>query len=358
MSRAFTYVVAIEQQSDGSFLVTCPDFPELLTEGSTREGAVEEAGDALEEVVAARIRRGEDLPDPSPTRDDVDSEEILLPAIMAAKAALAMALRRTGMSQVAFARKLGNDEKDVRRLLDPKHASKLTSLQSALRVFNQEVEISIIDGAAHAEISETAPRPARDITALAEGLAGEQFPDEVRSGRAIPVMKLLNGGRLSAVAKSPVDVVTDNGLVEEGALEYSEGRLVLRLRARVAATARDGNGRSRFTVAHEIGHLALHHADLRACAGMAFRDSNCTPSQKLPPGVPVFRSPEWQANTWASAFLMPLDGVRAYLKRVAQRRGEFSLEGFAANFQVSVQAARIRLEKLLPTLIAVGSRAR
>jgi antitoxin HicB len=43
---------------------------------------------------------------------------------MATKPALSIALRETGTSQSALARKLDLDEKEVRRLLDPHHASK------------------------------------------------------------------------------------------------------------------------------------------------------------------------------------------------------------------------------------------
>jgi len=76
------------------------------------------------------------------------------------------------------------------------------------------------------------------------------------------------------------------------------------------------------------------------------------PVEKLPPGTPIFRSPEWQANVWAAAFLMPTPAVRRYLERLSQTGEEFTREGFAAHFQVSRQAAAIRLEKLLPALVS------
>jgi Zn-dependent peptidase ImmA (M78 family) len=74
--------------------------------------------------------------------------------------------------------------------------------------------------------------------------------------------------------------------------------------------------------------------------------------EKLPAGVPIFRSPEWQANTWAAAFLMPYLAVQTYLRRLAYEGEEFTRKGFAANFEVSQHAAAIRLEKLLPDLVS------
>jgi hypothetical protein len=49
---------------------------------------------------------------------------------------------------------------------------------------------------------------------------------------------------------------------------------------------------------------------------------------------------------------MPLPAVRSYLARLSATGEEFTREGFAANFQVSRQAAAIRLEKLLPALVS------
>jgi hypothetical protein len=65
--------------------------------------------------------------------------------------------------------------------------------------------------------------------------------------------------------------------------------------------AKVGNARFRFTVAHEIGHVLLHRGDLMQHRGCAFRDA-VTATEKLPPDIPIFCSPEWQANVWAGAF--------------------------------------------------------
>jgi Zn-dependent peptidase ImmA (M78 family) len=51
---------------------------------------------------------------------------------------------------------------------------------------------------------------------------------------------------------------------------------------------------------------------------------------------------------------MPLAGVRSYLNRLRKQGNEFSLALCALHFQVSSQAAGIRLEKLLPDLVGRG----
>ena len=53
---------------------------------------------------------------------------------MAAKAALYLAMQEAGMSNVQLARKLGCDEREVRRMLDPRHPTKLPRIKEALEV--------------------------------------------------------------------------------------------------------------------------------------------------------------------------------------------------------------------------------
>jgi len=47
-----------------TFLVTCPDFPEVTTFGETGDEILRVALGAIEEAIAARISYGEQLPAP------------------------------------------------------------------------------------------------------------------------------------------------------------------------------------------------------------------------------------------------------------------------------------------------------
>jgi antitoxin HicB len=333
-------------------LVSCPDLPELLTQGDDRTDAIVQSTDALEEVIAGRIRRGDEIPEASIPAEGEDVEIIRVPPIMAAKAALALALRESGLSQSAFSRRLGVDEKEVRRLLDPRHPSKLPRLQKALAAVNREVEVRIVQ-VATPEILETRPRSYRELADAAESLASELFPEAISRGGPIPVDDLLSSDRLTEITGARVDFATDNTLLQDGVSECSGNELLLRLREDVRNRAADGDGRCRFTIAHELAHIILHRDDLEKHRGRAFRDL-VMPVEKLPHGVPIFRSPEWQANVWAASFLMPLPAVLNFLQKLAKEGLEFTQEGFATNFQVSRHAAAIRLEKLLPDLVSAN----
>jgi hypothetical protein len=60
---------------------------------------------------------------------------------------LYLAMREAGMTNVQLARKLGCDEKEVRRMLDPRHPTKLPMIKEALDVFGQRLVVSVEEAA-------------------------------------------------------------------------------------------------------------------------------------------------------------------------------------------------------------------
>lgn len=146
MAREFTYPVTLTpEESDGGFVATFEDVPEAITQGETLTEALAEAADALEEAIAGRIRRGDSIPEASPA---ADRPQVSVPAQTAAKAALYLALKETGISKSELATRLECDEKEVRRLLDPRHPSKLPRIQKALSVLGKGLSIRLVDEAA------------------------------------------------------------------------------------------------------------------------------------------------------------------------------------------------------------------
>lgn len=352
MASEYAYPVIFAEDPAGGYVVSCQDLPELLTEGSTREEALAQALDALEEVFAARIRRGEDIPDPSEPPEDVDFEIVRVAPIMAAKAALAVALRQGRTSQTALARRLRIDEKEVRRLLDPRHASKLPRLQEALEALGRGLEVRVVD--LSEEIRCAPPVSYQKLTSDAERLAHELFPEDVEQGRAIPVEKALQ--RLDEVSKHyrmpfTPEVVEDASLLKEGLTQALEHGLRMTFPPGVLLGASRGNGRDRFTVAHELAHAVLHHSELERQHGCAAREAGRTATEKLLPNLKIYEAPDWQANSWAGAFLMPFVAIQGYCERLAANGQELEVTEFARNFQVSVKAAEIRLQKTLPKLL-------
>ena len=141
MTENFAYPASVVRDEAGFYLVTFPDLPEAATDGSSRDDALHEAADALEEAIAGRINRGDPIPRPSPRK--ARQALVPVPAQMAVKAALYIAVKEAGIRNTELAKRLGADEKEVRRLLDPHHRSKLSRLEAALEVLGKKLVIGI-----------------------------------------------------------------------------------------------------------------------------------------------------------------------------------------------------------------------
>ncbi|KAB7782195.1 ImmA/IrrE family metallo-endopeptidase [Methylorubrum populi] len=102
-----------------------------------------------------------------------------------------------------------------------------------------------------------------------------------------------------------------------GQMDPAERTVALRLDVYEGLIAH--RGRDRFTACHEIGHAVLHGSRLN----------------RLGPGMrppAAYRDPEWQANTFAGALLMP-----AHMMVVCG-----SIEDAVEEFGVTEDAARVR----------------
>ncbi len=134
----YAYPVDIEMDEEGRHVVRFPDLSGAVTDGATREEALDEAADCLDMALASRMHEGEDIPAPSSAagRPCVSVE-----LTTAAKVALYEQIRKMGIKNVELARKLKVDERVVRRMLDPLHRTKTESLLRALRVLGVRLEV-------------------------------------------------------------------------------------------------------------------------------------------------------------------------------------------------------------------------
>ncbi len=144
--QTFAYPAKFEHgEKAGVLVVTFRDVPEAITQGSGEKDAIWQAADCLEEAIAGRIAGGREIPRASKT---VRGERLIpVPAPMAAKAALYLALREAGMTNVQLARKLGCDEREVRRMLDPRHPTKLPRIKEALDVLGKRLVVGVEEAA-------------------------------------------------------------------------------------------------------------------------------------------------------------------------------------------------------------------
>jgi antitoxin HicB len=141
----YRYPATLEPDAEGRILVRFTDLPEALTDGADLAEALTEAADCLSEALASRIVDGEEIPRPSST-EAVPRQHIISPApTIALKAALYTALRRRDMTVADLAARLDMDWHQAARLIDPRRASKLTSLSAALGALNCQIRLSVHD---------------------------------------------------------------------------------------------------------------------------------------------------------------------------------------------------------------------
>ena len=136
----FIYPAKIEDDGTGSFLVTFRDIPFAATEGSTLNEALTEAHDCLEAAIASCIDDKEDIPEPS--ESEKDEYLIRLSAQTAAKTALYVAMKKDRITKSKLAKDMGIDEKEVRRMLDPRHPTKLYRIEKALAALGYHISVS------------------------------------------------------------------------------------------------------------------------------------------------------------------------------------------------------------------------
>ncbi len=141
LDTRMAWPASAETQDDGGVLVRLRDIPGALTEGADRAEALVNASDALSEAIAATMAGREDIPPPSKRRT---GEFMVAPdAVIAFKAIVYAAMRANGLSNIDMAARLGVDEKEIRRMLDPAHTgTRVSRYVTALAVCDIEIEVA------------------------------------------------------------------------------------------------------------------------------------------------------------------------------------------------------------------------
>lgn len=142
MSITYSYPAKLERDEDGRYVVTFPDFGwGGATDGETREIALSEARDLLRELLATTIREGNSIPTPS--RASNHQPVVEPPVAIALKAALYDASKESGISQRQLARDLDIAENELRRMMNPDHATKTATLDAVLRQMGKRVSVIV-----------------------------------------------------------------------------------------------------------------------------------------------------------------------------------------------------------------------
>lgn len=101
--------------------------------------------------------------------------------------------------------------------------------------------------------------------------------------------------------------------------------------------------RARFSLFHEIGHAVLHTQELIDWARIPHQTAVAL-LRGTEPAHADYLDTEWQAHAFASALLMPAEG----LALLEEAYGQLTIDVIQDCFGVSAQAAKFRLQVFLP----------
>jgi IrrE N-terminal-like domain len=120
------------------------------------------------------------------------------------------------------------------------------------------------------------------------------------------------------------EVLEKNEMGSDEARTYPD-KFCMQIRTDIYDAASNGDRRAQFTLAHELGHLILHTGiDKYASFARSGTDHK------------IYEDSEWQADTFASEFLMPFDEAIKCK----------SVNEIFNNFGVSITAAEVRFRKI------------
>lgn len=132
------YPIRIAEEN-GEYLVTCRDVPELNAIANNQASALQEALDAFETALMIYMDDRLEIPKPS----ELESGEVMLflPIRVSAKVALYNEMLEQKVSKANLAKRLSWSQKQVDRLWDLGHSTKLESIEEAFLKLGKRLDI-------------------------------------------------------------------------------------------------------------------------------------------------------------------------------------------------------------------------
>jgi antitoxin HicB len=139
--KPFVFHARFEPGDERGIVVSFPDVPEAITQGDNFPDARRMAVEALGLALLSYPQR--DRPLPRARSRGRGLSPVAVSPQMAAKLAVLEAFRESGISKADLSRRMDKDEKEVRRILDPRHATKLPTLTAALETMGRRLVVAV-----------------------------------------------------------------------------------------------------------------------------------------------------------------------------------------------------------------------
>lgn len=137
------YPILIEK-IDGEYIATI-SHPSGRFQGAcssaTKAEVKLEAEKMIEAVIASALADGEEIPNSKDCNSGNDY--VILPALLSAKVALFIEMRKQGKRKADLAKMLGVNQKQIDRMFSPVHASVFAQLQAAAEALGKKLEVRL-----------------------------------------------------------------------------------------------------------------------------------------------------------------------------------------------------------------------
>ncbi|MGN6099646.1 MAG: type II toxin-antitoxin system HicB family antitoxin [Devosia sp.] len=146
------YPVVLEEDDNGTFLVTCPTLPEVTTFAEGETDWLDHARDAIEEAIAARMARWSDVPVANGKElfgsGDFHHRVVDLSLQAELKLMLFRSCKDADISRAELARRLSWHREQVDRLFRLDHRSRIDQIEAAIRAIGKTFVVDVVDPAA------------------------------------------------------------------------------------------------------------------------------------------------------------------------------------------------------------------
>ncbi|MCT8534473.1 type II toxin-antitoxin system HicB family antitoxin [Glaesserella parasuis] len=133
------YPVEITKDDNNTYLVTCPDIPEMASVGEDIEEALLEAKDGLAAALEFYFDDRRTIPLPSPTKEGQHTVDLSI--LQSMKVFLLNEMIKQDVRKAEMARRLDVHLPQIDRLLDFKHATKVEFVEKAYSKLNRHFTI-------------------------------------------------------------------------------------------------------------------------------------------------------------------------------------------------------------------------
>jgi antitoxin HicB len=140
--KTYLFSALFEPGEENGITVSFPDLPEAITQGVDDADARRMAEEVLGLALLERLAQNKPLPEP--TAEGRELVPIGVHPSIAAKLAVIEAVRAAGLTQAELAFRLGKDAREVRRILNPNHPTKLSTLDVALKALGQRLVVGVM----------------------------------------------------------------------------------------------------------------------------------------------------------------------------------------------------------------------